>query len=193
MKLHRYVLKILLITLSFILINDSLQIKLYAQESNDEEIIGDAFIGSFCSGMRAEPRINSEVIYELNQFQRVQLFDYYEYPYMKISVDTLIGYVSTACLDESDAVLELKYRDNQRQLRFIRKYGERDGNRIYNSEVWVGMTEEMLIDSWGRPNNKNVTETVFGKSEQWVYRRGSFNSDYVYVENGKVTAIHTND
>ena len=50
----------------------------------------------------------------------------------------------------------------------------------------IGMTEDELKRStWGSPKDKNVTTTVYGVSEQWVY--DSYR--YVYLEDGIVTAI----
>ena len=53
-------------------------------------------------------------------------------------------------------------------------------------EPAVGMTkEEVLNGKWGSPSKKNITETVNGTSEQWVYSYYG----YVYFENGIVTAV----
>ncbi|MGM9598963.1 MAG: hypothetical protein ACI3VY_03485 [Faecousia sp.] len=52
----------------------------------------------------------------------------------------------------------------------------------------IGMTmDEVLASTWGGPNKRNKTETVYGTHEQWVYNdRG-----YIYFDNGIVTAIQT--
>lgn len=53
--------------------------------------------------------------------------------------------------------------------------------------VSVGMTAAQVTAScWGKPNKVNSTITGGGRREQWVY-----GSQYVYVENGVVTAIQT--
>lgn len=50
----------------------------------------------------------------------------------------------------------------------------------------IGMTSnEVLNTYWGKPDKVNRTTTAYGTSEQWVYGI----SKYVYLENGKVTAI----
>lgn len=50
----------------------------------------------------------------------------------------------------------------------------------------VGMSEYEAADTqWGRPESINRTVTASGKREQWVYGSGR----YVYLENGRVTAI----
>jgi TolA-binding protein len=55
-------------------------------------------------------------------------------------------------------------------------------------EPKVGMTmDEVLKSSWGYPLDKNKTITAKITYEQWVYS----NYRYIYIENGKVTAIQT--
>lgn len=50
----------------------------------------------------------------------------------------------------------------------------------------IGMTEEEALNTeWGKPKSKNVTETQYGKREQWVYSTGR----YVYLDDGIVTGV----
>ena len=52
--------------------------------------------------------------------------------------------------------------------------------------VHIGMTsEEVRGSSWGKPDSINTTTTKYGTREQWVYGIGN----YLYFENGKLTAI----
>lgn len=57
---------------------------------------------------------------------------------------------------------------------------------ICTSKIMIGMTEEDLILSWGRPEKINKTVVSGIVSEQYVY-----NNQYVYVENGKVTSFQS--
>ena len=57
---------------------------------------------------------------------------------------------------------------------------------MYKSEPTIGMTKDEVKNStWGKPNDINITETVYGVSEQWVYSRDR----YIYLDDGIVTAI----
>lgn len=196
---------------TFLLLMSSANYTIKAQVINEAEIIGEAVISRTCTGLRAEPSITSDIIFRPESGQTVQLFDFYKKPYVKAKIGDVVGYFSSMCLVSSDIVQrlihsddpellelierygasspEVKFRGNNKRIRFVKKYGETYGIRISNSEIWIGMTEEMLLDSWGRPNNKNITETAFGRSEQWVYNRGQFRSDYVYLDKGIVSTI----
>jgi len=73
---------------------------------------------------------------------------------------------------------------SQRREKFQNKYGKEVGEKIATKKIWIGMTEAMLLDSWGKPDDINQTVTKYSNSKQYVY--GS--SQYVYVESGVVTA-----
>ena len=61
--------------------------------------------------------------------------------------------------------------------------------RAARKEPKIGMTKtEAYKSSWGYPDKENVTTSVNGTSEQWVYRRGS-NSKYLYFKNDILTTI----
>lgn len=53
----------------------------------------------------------------------------------------------------------------------------------------MGMTSSQVINrtSWGPPRSINTTTTAGRVAEQWVYGDG----DYLYLTNGRVTAIQT--
>lgn len=64
---------------------------------------------------------------------------------------------------------------------------------IYSKKVFVGMTADEAIRSWGRPTKINNSVGSYGKHEQWVYDRGNYRSQYIYVENGVVTSMQSPD
>lgn len=72
----------------------------------------------------------------------------------------------------------------ERKQKFISKYGQTNGEKIAKGLIWIGMSEEMLLDSWGKPNDINQTVTRYGSRKQYVYS----GSQYVYVVNGIVDA-----
>jgi hypothetical protein len=55
---------------------------------------------------------------------------------------------------------------------------------ILNHQIKIGMTKDMIIDSWGKPEEINRTVGSWGVHEQWIY-----GSTYLYVENDKLTSF----
>lgn len=81
----------------------------------------------------------------------------------------------------------LKYiigKNNIRRKELVTKYGSYYANLIMNSKICIGMTKDMCIESWGKPQHINTTTTASIEEEQWVYW-----DNYVYFSNGKITAI----
>ena len=66
----------------------------------------------------------------------------------------------------------------------ISRFGSLNFKSILESKVKIGMTKEMALFSWGKPNDINKTITTNNTSEQWVY-----DDNYLYFEGGKLTAI----
>ena len=79
----------------------------------------------------------------------------------------------------SEAAIEKKKTDN------LKKYGQSIGVKLNQGKIWLGMTSEMVLDSWGEPLRKNRNVGKWGVNEQWVYGRGG---GYLYFENGKLTS-----
>lgn len=67
------------------------------------------------------------------------------------------------------------------------KFGAKNGKRIMNEEVWVGMTREMAEYSWGSMYTKSST-TLFkgGKAVKLYY---SEKSSILTFQGGKLVAI----
>ena len=121
--------------------------------------------------------------------------------YYFVEYDTLNGYVF--CLDietieQKNKRIEKEQIKKQNQIQkelatqnelrerknsLVRKYGEVNGEKIFNGKIWLGMTKEMVIDSWGQPRDINKSVGSWGVHEQWVY----YNS-YLYFRNGKLTS-----
>jgi hypothetical protein len=65
-------------------------------------------------------------------------------------------------------------------------------NAIAKKEVFIGMTDQEVVRSWGRPDKTNKTISRDSRSEQWIYRRdGSGNDQFLYIENGFLRSIQS--
>ncbi|WP_105213254.1 hypothetical protein [Pseudoalteromonas sp. T1lg22] len=58
---------------------------------------------------------------------------------------------------------------------------------IRQNNIIKGMTYGDVRRSWGAPDDINSTTGSYGTHQQWVYRRGVAQSQFVYFENGVVT------
>jgi len=81
--------------------------------------------------------------------------------------------------------VEKEEKDRKNYL--ISKCGSVNGTKLNEGKMWLGMTDKMLIEVLGKPNDINRTVGSFGLHEQWVY--GSLEKmELYYFENGKLTS-----
>ncbi len=57
---------------------------------------------------------------------------------------------------------------------YIKKFGKVAGKRIYAKQVWKGMTEKMLLASWGKPDKIERNVEKWGTFTQWYYGKAIF-------------------
>jgi hypothetical protein len=91
---------------------------------------------------------------------------------LKIQIDSLNSYIPE---------LEQKLTTAQREL-YILKYGEEIGNKIANKQIWTGMTNEMVMESWGEPDRIDKNVEAWGTFTQWNYGDVTF-----FFKDGKLT------
>jgi len=71
-----------------------------------------------------------------------------------------------------------------RILDLINKWGYTDGKRIADGKIWLGMSIDMTLESWGIPYRVNRDHGDWGMREQWIYSEA-----YLYFENGILCEI----
>jgi len=77
----------------------------------------------------------------------------------------------------------------ERKQNVYKFYGKVVGDKILAGQVELGMDRLAVIYALGYPDVINETKTVYGTSEQFVYRYSTLGDRYYYFENGKLTAI----
>ena len=82
-----------------------------------------------------------------------------------------------------------KKKKEYRKRILLDKWGEEVGHKINDGIIEIGYTDMMVEEALGRPDSVNRTEYSFFIREQWVYNIGKY--QYVYLEDGVVTAIQT--
>ena len=78
---------------------------------------------------------------------------------LKIQIDSLITFIHE---------LEQKLNSALREL-YILKYDEEIGNKIAYKQIWIGMTDKMVKDSWGEPDQVDKNIEAWGTFTQWYY------------------------
>jgi hypothetical protein len=73
-----------------------------------------------------------------------------------------------------------------RQVDYIRMWGKKTGRAIHNHEVFIGMSGDAALESWGIPTETKVFEIGGQKEEQWIYKVGTRNR-YIYIVNNTIT------
>ena len=110
----------------------------------------------------------------------------------------VVGFLSVAL---AAAHYQQTSAETEKQKESTRKEQIND-SKIARCEIWIGMAEGELIESWGVPKSRNVTETEGGRHDQLVYVHENGSESvrrcgrqylpkhaYVYIEDGAVTAI----
>ena len=91
---------------------------------------------------------------------------------LKLQIDSLNFYIPE---------LEQELTSAQREL-YILKYGEEIGNKIAHKQIWTGMTDEMVRESWGEPDRIDKNVEPWGTFTQWYYGEVTF-----FFRDGKLT------
>ncbi len=81
---------------------------------------------------------------------------------------------------------ERRMHTEERRKVLTTLYGATTANKIIDRKIWLGMTDEMAVESWGKPDDINRTVSAYGVKEQWIYGDIS-NRTYLYFEDGMLT------
>lgn len=65
----------------------------------------------------------------------------------------------------------------------ITKYDINIQKLIQERKIIIGMTQEQVLLSWGKPDDINRNVGSWGNHEQWIY-----GNSYIYFKNGKLTS-----
>lgn len=84
-------------------------------------------------------------------------------------------------LEEIDA--QLSQVNSEDRLEAMKaKYGKNKGKLIAGGKVWVSISFEMAIDSWGEPSDVQKTTVSSGITEKWIYP----DNRYLFFKNDRL-------
>jgi uncharacterized protein YecT (DUF1311 family) len=91
-------------------------------------------------------------------------------------------------INRRERLAEERRRLAAERQRLVGKYGEEVADRILARQVWQGMTDEQLMESWGIPADKDSEIKRAKTKETWKYGQTGRNrfSNRVFLENGIV-------
>jgi len=91
--------------------------------------------------------------------------------------------IDTLCTDKELAkkINSMFYRSSPYD-----KWSSKVNKHIGEGKVFIGMTSEQVVASWGEPEDINRTVGRWGVHEQWVYGKAK---TYLYFENGKLSSF----
>ena len=78
---------------------------------------------------------------------------------LKLSIDSLK--IKLTQLNESF--------NSCRKSKLVKRFGDDIANRILKGQIWKGMTENMLSESWGKPDRIDTNKEKWGVFSQWYY------------------------
>jgi len=61
------------------------------------------------------------------------------------------------------------------------KYGTSMAEKMNSGKIWKGMTAEMVLDSWGKPQKVNRTINTDLVREEWIYK-----NSWLFIENNSL-------
>ena len=80
-----------------------------------------------------------------------------------------------------DGYLKGKFYTLKESKSYESRFGKKNWFKILDGLVVVGFTEEMVLLSWGDP--EDINKASYG--EQWIY-----DGQYLYFKNGKLTSFN---
>jgi len=153
--------------------------------------------------LRDKPSTAGDEIAIIPKNKSIEVLEYMGESYWKVRYTTFIGYLNEVFLSQTE---EMKYaikkfegnkkisdKNQKEQINALTlnalkaKFGNENAYSILNHSIWIGMTDDMAIESIGSSKSINKSVGSWGVHEQWVYEKR-----FLYFENGKLTSWQEN-
>ncbi len=136
---------------------------------------------SFSSASFAQNSQSSQSNFKTEKDSLISLKQYLTEENNKLNSDVDSLKALSASLDKKMDLANSELHNYKSKL-FVRKYGRDEGDKVLNGQIWKGMTEEMVKDSWGKPDKTHKDVYKWGTFEQWYYGDVTY-----FFKNGKLT------
>lgn len=163
-----------------------------------EEII----IAKVMSGgaiLRDAPSSTGKTLVTIPGNETISVYKSQQNLYFKVSYKGQIGYLSYSTIEQnqqlddylsgkevvkqnpsSTTVIRTVNETDPRYQKLLKLYGKEKAVKIMNGILWQGMSYGMVLESIGKPNAKNSTNTSDGVKDQWIY--SDYNLDFINGE-----------
>jgi hypothetical protein len=163
-----------------------------------EEII----IAKVMSGgaiLRDAPSSTGKTLVTIPGNETISVYKSQQNLYFKVSYKGQIGYLSYSTIEQnqqlddylsgkevvkqnpsSTTVIRTVNETDPRYQKLLKLYGKEKAVKIMNGILWQGMSYGMVLESIGKPNTKNSTNTSDGVKDQWIY--SDYNLDFINGE-----------
>lgn len=126
------------------------------------------------AGIYENPDNSTKIVCKIAKGEKIEILDY-QTQYYKVKYSEYIGWISRFDIGITRKIHDLKIQT------LVQKYGIDIAKDIIDEKIWLEMTKEMVIDSWGLPQKVMRTVLKSGENEQWYYE-----NTYLYFQNGKL-------
>jgi hypothetical protein len=116
-------------------------------------------------------------------YYRVKYGEDEGYIYRKDAVLTVDEAVPEKTPDQQQPDNNAQPQENQvDRLTYLQnKYGTSMASKMISGKIWKGMTAEMILDSWGKPQKINRTIDADLIREEWIFK-----NSWLFIENNKL-------
>jgi hypothetical protein len=146
--------------------------------------------------LRDAPVMGANNIADINEKEIFYVLEYSGNLFFKVQYKQKTGYLIYSSIAPNNDVDKILLEENQKSnssitqqvdlndpkyLRLVKIYNKEIAIRLMNKDIWAGMSQGMILESIGKPQNKTNNTTESEKSEQWEYA-----DKVLYIENGEL-------
>jgi hypothetical protein len=174
---------IFLLTISFSQNNDTLQM----DSKSNGFIKAKPFYAKQQTSLYSSMGKEAKPIRQLEKGEKVAVLDTIGIYYV-IKYNDSTAYAYRALFLNADEHSTKENANKKREELLITLYGNEVAKKIQNKEIWIGMTRQMAIESWGNPTrvNRYGHGLPLSSSEHWLYGSGD-NKMYLIFDNDILT------
>ena len=140
--------------------------------------------------LRDKPSATGKEIVKISENETIYVSRWQQNLYFKTAYKGLNGYlhyssissnyeIDQILLKENEKSMEIFHSENEKLDRLTKIFGKNIAYKLMNEQLWVGMSQGMVIESIGKPISKKRTSTNVSVLDLWTYQNKE-----LHFENG---------